>query len=242
MHRTKRIALWSGPRNISTTLMYSFAQRKDTQVFDEPLYGYYLKNSDAQTYHPSAKEILENMETNGEKVIEMMLKNEDAEVLFYKNMTHHLLNHSLDFLNALDHHILLTRHPKYVIASFAKVIENPSLLDIGFEAQAKFVDELLEREIEPLVIDSKQVLLDPASSMKKLCNQVQLDFDPAMLYWEKGPKKEDGIWAKHWYENVHQSTGFIPYKEKSIELPNRLLPLYKKALPLYERLMEYSVL
>ena len=106
----KRISLWSGPRNISTALMYSFAQRKDTRVFDEPLYAYYLKNSDAKSYHPGADTILNTMENDGKKVVDMMLNYSEKPVLFFKNMTHHLLDLDRSFMDQLFN-VILSRDP-----------------------------------------------------------------------------------------------------------------------------------
>ena len=130
MNNTKRIFLWSGPRNISTTLMYSFAQRKDIRVFDEPLYAHYLTCTNAKEYHPDAELIIRSMECNGQLVVDEMLKNNSAEVLFFKNMTHHLLDLDKSFMkNGLN--IILTRNPEDMLPSFHKVIPNPTLNDVG---------------------------------------------------------------------------------------------------------------
>ena len=92
MDKTIRINLWSGPRNISTALMYSFAQRTDTTVFDEPLYAYYLANSKAKEYHPGSAEILKAMENDGDKVVKKMEGSHSSPIVFFKHMTHHLLD------------------------------------------------------------------------------------------------------------------------------------------------------
>ena len=128
----KRISVWSGPRNISTALMYSFAQRQDTQVFDEPLYGYYLKHSKANAYHPGAEDILNTMETDGRKVVEMMLTTSEKPVLFFKNMTHHILTLDCSFMKGITN-VILTRDPKEMLPSFDKVISNPSMDDVGYK-------------------------------------------------------------------------------------------------------------
>ena len=132
MDKIKRICLWSGPRNISTALMYAFAQRKDTKVFDEPLYAFYLKQHPrAKDYHPGAEEILESMENDGDKVVKMMLENEEKPVLFFKHMTHHLLDLDKTFMNNTIN-IILTRDPEDMLPSFDKVIDKPSIDDVGY--------------------------------------------------------------------------------------------------------------
>lgn len=232
----RRICLWSGPRNISTALMYSFAQRPDTQVFDEPLYGHYLKNTNAKAYHPGADEVLASMETNGEKVIQMMMGNHSKEVIFFKNMCHHLLNINTTFMRSVCN-VILTRDPAEVIPSFAKEIENPSMIDIGFEAQVHLLTLLQEMGADVLVIDSNTILKNPEQELRKLCSKIGIPFYTEMLSWEMGGRSEDGVWAKYWYKNVHNSSGFQPYVAKDLVLENRFKPLYETALPLYQKLL-----
>jgi hypothetical protein len=235
----KRICLWSGPRNISTALMYSFAQRPDTLVFDEPLYGHYLKNTNAKEYHPGADEVLASMETDGEKVIQMMMGNHSNEVVFFKNMCHHLLNLNTSFMRSV-YNVILTRDPAEVIPSFAKEIENPSMIDIGFETQVNLLNLLQEMGADVLVIDSNTILKDPEQQLRKLCSKLGIPFYNEMLSWEKGARPEDGIWAKYWYKNVHNSNGFQPYVAKNVELENRLIPLYDASMFFYEKLIASS--
>lgn len=237
----KRISLWSGPRNISTTLMYSFAQRKDTQVFDEPLYGYYLKYSPAKKYHPGAEEIINTMEPNGEKVVEMMLTHSEKPVLFFKNMTHHLLP-GLDrgFLKELVN-VILTRDPVEMLTSYAEVVENPTLEDVGYKMHVELVEQLRMYNLPVIVLDSKAVLLHPEKQLQKLCDSIGIPFDPAMLSWTPGARPEDGCWAKFWYGNIHQSSGFNAYKPKSSPFPEKLKPLLEECMPFYEKLVRYAL-
>jgi hypothetical protein len=235
----KRICLWSGPRNISTALMYSFAQRPDTTVFDEPLYGHYLKNTTAKEYHPGADEVLASMETNGDKVIQMMMGNHTTPIVFFKNMGHHLLQLDTSFMKSVCN-IILTRDPAEVIPSFAKEIEHPSMIDIGFEAQVHLLEKLQSMQAEVLVMDSNTILKNPAAELEKLCANFGIPYYAGMLTWKAEPRAEDGIWAKHWYKNVHASTGFQPYVKKDIQLEDRLIPLYHAALPFYENLISFS--
>lgn len=237
----KRISLWSGPRNISTTLMYSFAQRKDTQVFDEPLYGYYLQNSQAQAYHPGAEEIINSMDTNGEKVVEMMCNNSEKPVLFFKNMTHHLLpNLNREFLKALTN-VILTRDPLEMLPSYAKVVETPTLEDVGYKMHVALVEQLQKLDLPIIVLDSKAVLLNPEKQLRKLCNAININFDPAMLHWPPGARPEDGSWAKYWYSNIHSSSGFLAYNPKTTPFPKKLNPLLKECMPYYEKLKSLSL-
>ena len=231
-----RICLWSGPRNISTTLMYSFAQRNDTLVFDEPLYAHYLSNTNANEYHPGAEEILATMENDGEKVIQMMLENHNKSVVFFKNMTHHLLNLDFSFMKNVVN-VILTRDPIEMLPSFDKVIHNPTLNDVGYEMQTKLVDYFQENNIKYVVLDSKKVLLNPKGELINLCNSIGIPFEEHMLHWKAEARKEDGLWAKYWYKSIHQSTGFIEYKPKTTPFPSHLKPLLNESLPYYQKLL-----
>jgi hypothetical protein len=240
METIKRIALWSGPRNISTALMYSFAQRKDTKVFDEPLYAYYLKNSSAKEYHPGAEAILESMEQSGEKVVQNMLSDNSKPVLFFKNMAHHLGGLERSFTKGMIN-VILTRDPKEMIPSFAKVIPNPKIEDVGYKMHIDLVNYFEDNGIQYVVLDAKKVLLNPESVLKQLCKIIKIPFDSNMLNWQPQQRVEDGIWAKYWYANVHKSSGFIKYKPKTKAFPEHLESLLDECLPYYEKLQEKAL-
>lgn len=237
---TTRICLWSGPRNVSTALMYSFAQRSDTKVFDEPLYAHYLSNSSAREYHPMASEILEEMEQDGHKVVEMMCSNHEKSVLFFKQMTHHLVSIDWTFLSKMKN-VILTRDPFEMLPSFAKEIENPTMHDVGYRAHIELLKYLEENGQNALVIDSKDILLNPEAKLKELCGALDIPFVKEMLSWPAGPIKEDGVWAAHWYGNVHNSLGFKPYEKKSEPFPDKLKPLLEECIPLYNKLRSRSL-
>lgn len=233
---TVRIALWSGPRNISTALMYAFAQRADTQVVDEPLYAHYLSSTEAHTYHPGAQEVLADQENDGEKVIrELFLAPCAQPVLFLKNMTHHLVDLDWRFLSQMTN-VLLTRHPRDMLASYVKQIEHPQLKDTGYAAHLELLTHLEGLGQTPPILDSVEVLKNPRSVLTQLCAAIGLPFDERMLSWEAGARPEDGVWAPHWYHNVHRSTSFKPYRPKENPLPAHLEPLLAECLPYYEQL------
>ncbi|RCL74962.1 MAG: sulfotransferase family protein [Flavobacteriales bacterium] len=217
--------------------MYSFAQRGDTIVFDEPLYAYYLSNTVARKYHPDAELIINSMENNGEKVIDIMTGYHKASVVFFKNMTHHLLNLNKDFLSQ-GLNIILTRDPKEMLPSFHKVIPNPTLKDVGYQEHLDLIDQFERRNAKYIVMDSKMILENPSSELNRLCHYADIPFTDEMLSWKSGARREDGLWAKHWYKNIHRSTGFLEYRQKTENFPNQLLPLLKECIPRYNRIIE----
>lgn len=233
---TVRICVWSGPRTISTALMYSFAQRADTTVVDEPLYAHYLRVTPADAYHPGADEVLASMDSDGERVVrEVVLGAYDTPVVFFKQMTHHLVGLDTGFLDATAN-VILTRDPRDMLQSYAAVVEEPSLSDTGYPQNAALFAELRHRGQDPIVVDSTLTLQDPGSVLRQLCGRLGIDFDGAMLSWEAGPRPEDGVWAPHWYASVHRSTGFGPPRQHAEPFPDRLRPLLEACLPLYETL------
>lgn len=241
MYGTNRICMWSGPRNISTAMMYSFAQRSDTRVFDEPLYAHYLSHSDARKYHPGAEEILMEMEQDGERVVHWMLEEKFSKpVVFFKCMAHHLVELDWEFLFGLNNFIL-TRHPREMIPSLTAHIKDPNLHDTGLKIQLDLVKKLASRGIEIPVLDSKEVLLNPAKVLAELCRRLGIPFEESMLSWKPGPRKEDGSWAKYWYSDLHKSDKFIPYKPKTSDFPRHLEPLLEECMPFYEELSSLAI-
>lgn len=234
-----RLSMWSGPRNVSTALMYSFRERSDTVVFDEPLYGHYLKVSGAN--HPGKEEVMAAMDTDGERVVrEVLLAPCKKPIRFYKNMAHHLLGLERTFLSSLTN-ILLTRDPHDMLPSLAQQIPNPILRDTGLKEQVDILDIILQSGHVPLVIDSRELLLNPKVVLEEVCNRLSISFEEAMLSWSAGAKPEDGVWAKHWYDSVHTSTSFGKYETKKERFPQHLENLLSESLPLYERLYEYAL-
>lgn len=240
MQMSKYISLWSGPRNISTTLMYSFAQRSDTKVIDEPLYAHYLATSPARSYHPGAEQVLKEQNNNGNVVLEDIFLQNEFPVYFLKNMAHHLKGINQSYLSKMLH-VLLIRHPKDVLLSYSKVISNIDMNDVGYEIQWELKEYLDRHHLPYIVLDAKHVLLNPEEQLKTTCQFLDIPFQKQMIYWDKGPISEDGSWAKYWYSSIHKSTGFLPYKEKNEEIPSHLLSLYKKCNVVYQKLRNIAL-
>ncbi len=239
MSECLKLSVWSGPRNVSTALMYSFRQRPDTVVVDEPLYGHYLRTTGAA--HPGAREVLEAMEGDGGRVVrEVILGPCERPVHFFKNMAHHLLGLDRTFLYRITN-VLLVRNPQEMLPSLAEQLPEPTLRDTGLDRQVEILDVVLGRGEKPVVLEARELLLDPAGVLREACERLGLPFEEEMLRWPAGPKPEDGVWAKHWYRNVHASTGFAPYRPKAVRFPQRLEPLLEECLPLYEKLRGYAI-
>jgi hypothetical protein len=233
------INLISNPRNISTALMYSFAQRPDTKVVDEPFYAYYLHL--AKVFHPGREEILASMPQDKPSVLaEIDYLNEKHAVVFLKNMAHHLIQTEFDFMLPYTN-LFLIRNPKQLIASFAQVYENPTMTDIGLAQQFAIFKYLIDNQAPPLVLDSGELMKNPAKMLELLCQHLQIPFMEAMLRWSAGAIPEDGVWAKYWYANVHQSTGFTMQETSVRALPAHCQALYEEALPFYTFLYEHSI-
>ena len=235
----KRICLWSGPRNVSTALMYSFAQRERTVVVDEPLYGHYLSLTELP--HPGAGSVVENMENDGSVVVRDVIMGEyDADVLFVKSMAHHLYELDESFLDETIN-VVLTRDPVEMLPSLVNQIPDPILRDTGLPSQIRLLNHEKNKGRTPAILDARELLLDPRTILEKLCMILGLDFEESMLSWPIGPKPYDGVWAPHWYHNVHTSTGFAPYRPKSDPFPDRLKPLLEQAMPLYDELYDHAL-
>ena len=228
---TKRIAMWSGPRNISTAMMRSFESRPDTVVVDEPLYAHYLAVTGID--HPGREHIMASQPTRWEAVAEQLTGPlpGDPAVHYQKHMTHHLLPEvGREWLGALTHAYLI-RDPAQVVASYARVRGEPTLADLGYEQQVEIF-----RGYGGPVVDAADVLRDPAGTLGRLCEAVGIAFDPAMLSWKPGPRETDGVWAPFWYAAVRASTGFAAYDPRPAVVPDRLRWLVEAAQPSYDEL------
>lgn len=237
-----RIAMWSGPRNISTAMMRSFGNRSDCHVTDEPLYAHYLQATGIE--HPMREEVIASQSTDWREVVRWLTGPvpNGRPVWYQKHMTHHLLDDiGRDWLDRLVNCFLL-RDPRAVLASYANKREHVTTADIGILQQAAIFDEVRERiGVVPPVIDAADVLGDPRAMLTRLCQAVGIAFDERMLSWPPGPRETDGVWAKHWYGNVLESTGFQPPKSSPAELPAELEAIAAECRPAYERMREYAL-
>ncbi|WP_421752818.1 hypothetical protein [Croceimicrobium sp.] len=208
------VALWSGPRNLSTALMYFFAHRGDFQVLDEPFFGAFLKRY--SVYRPSRELVLQNIELEPLKVLESLQAKAQKGPLFLKNMANHIdlvPNHAA--LNWKS--ILLFRHPAAVIASYRKNMAEISLFDLAYREQWQWLQELQKAGKSYYLLDSDALAQNPERELQKLCEHLQIPFSQSMLQWPAGALKEDGLWAQFWYQRVHQSTGFEA--QEKVEIP-----------------------
>ena len=238
---SKILQLISGPRNISTALMYSFGNRDDFDVVDEPFYAYYLNKYKIE-YHPGTKDIIQSMSVDANEVISMiMAKEENEKYFFVKNMAHHLAGFDYAYSYQVKN-VFLIRDPSQLINSFSKVIENPTGLDIGVQREYELYEEFFHKgEHKPVVLDSGEILKNPDKVLKELCIRLDIPFSNKMLSWPPGPRKEDGVWAKYWYGNVHKSRGFKKQPKSAEPLIERFRDLYEEVYPFYEKLFKVSI-
>jgi Sulfotransferase domain len=237
-----RIAIWSGPRNISTALMRSWGNRAHTTVIDEPFYAFYLQKTGKK--HPGAEEVVAGGETDWRKIIEQLtgpIPN-GRKIFFQKQMTHHLLPEvGRQWLGSVTNCFLI-RDPVEVITSYIKKNPDPALEDLGFVQQTEIFDWVRGKTGSvPPIIDAKDVLQNPGRMLRLLCDAVGVEFDDAMLSWPPGLRETDGIWAKYWYDEVARSTSFQPYRPKNEAVPDRLREIYERCQECYERLYEFRL-
>jgi len=236
----KAICLWSGPRNVSTALMYSFAQRSDTRVVDEPLYGHFLRVTG--TIHPGRDEIMAAVNCDGDAVMRELLADEgDAgpEILFMKQMAHHLVDIDQSFMRRTQN-IFLIRDPRQMLPSLTIQMPHAQLQDTGLETQWHLYKELINAGQQPAILDSRELLLDPGAVLWKLCVHLKIPYTDDMLSWPAGARPEDGIWAAHWYQTLHETTGFSAYVVKD-DFPEKLNPLLAECKPWYDKLFEHAI-
>jgi hypothetical protein len=237
-----RIAMWSGPRNLSTALMRSFGNRSDCSVIDEPFYAAYLAISGAE--HPMREAVLAHHETDWRKVAAALAGPAPGgkPVFYQKHMTHHMLPEiGRDWMRACRHAFLI-RQPARVLASYAGKRETVGLADIGFMQQAELFDEAAGLTGEaPPVVDADALLAEPARLLASLCVALGVPFNEEMLTWPSGPRHTDGIWAAHWYDAVNRSTRFGPPSPAPRLDDPHLARLEEEALPAYSKLARFAI-
>jgi hypothetical protein len=245
MTEVVRIAMWSGPRTLSTALMRAFENRSDTVVIDEPLYGYYLDRTGIS--HPGRDEIVQSMPLRWPEVIEQLASDQfpAATTIYYaKHMSHHLLPEVDRSALASMRHAFLIRDPRRLLASYAKVRDTPTLADLGLEQQVEIF-----RLFGGPVIDAADLATRPGRTLAALCVALDIPFDPSMLAWPPGPRPTDGVWAKHWYAGVWRSTGFVANQDSGAgalppetpALPPELESLAAQCQPFYNELSAHRL-
>lgn len=237
-----RIAMWSGPRTISSAMMRSWGNRADTVVCDEPLYAHYLRETGRP--HPGAEEVVQHHEADWRKVVAWLTGDlpEGKTIFYQKQMAHHLLpDIERDWLDRVTNCFLI-REPYEMLTSLIHFIPNPTIEDTGLPQQAEVFSGVRQRTGRiPPVVDSREVLEAPRVVLGRLCDALDVPFTEAMLSWPPGRRSTDGIWAKHWYAAVEKTTSFKPYAPKNETLPKSLEALYEQCRTLYQSLHEHRL-
>ena len=235
-----RIACWSGPRNISTALMRSWSSRKDTFVSDEPFYAYYLKKRKLK--HPIYKEIINYYPSNYDDIVRNLtseIPNQNKH-WYQKHMAHHLIDlNRISWIQDFENCILI-RHPQDVIKSYLKINPLNHINELGYPQQYKIMTYLKNIGKKFVVIDSDILLKNPKKILSKWCDNIDLDFDIAMLKWKKGNHPQDGIWWKHWYSNVINTTHFQKFSKDKNKLDKKYQSIYDEALEYYNELSYFA--
>lgn len=232
-----RIAMWSGPRNISTAMMRSWENRDDCAVIDEPFYAHYLQETGAD--HPGRDEVIEKDEPDEARVLERILGPApvNSAIYYQKHMAHHLLPcMDRSWMDAFSHAFLI-RNPRDMMTSLQVRIGEFTAEETGLPQQLEIFEAICERDGRtPPVVDSKDVLTDPRRVVELLTEALGVEFQESMLSWEAGERESDGVWAHHWYDRVWESTGFAPYQPKAEEVPMELEDVLHTIQPIYDRL------
>lgn len=236
-----KIAMWSGPRNLSTAMMYSFGARSDCAVVDEPFYGPYLRLTGID--HPMREEILASTTGDVDRIVEQITGSNPAQKthFYQKHMTQHMVDGVPRGWMADVKNVFLIRHPARVVASFAKKYPDVVESDIGFLQQVELFNYVCDLGQRPLVIDSADIRQNPSERLQDLCRALGIDWDAGMLSWSAGGHPADGIWAAHWYDAVHRSTGFADAEGPLPNLTGRLAALVESVLPAYNQMASQKI-
>ena len=234
------IAMWSGPRNISTAMMRSWENRSDTVVIDEPFYAHYLEYTGMA--HPLATEIVATYDTDWQRIAKHLGTHPTSGVYYQKHITTHLLSHiTFDWLHTIEH-VFLIRDPVFVVASYAAKREVVSAEDLGYAQQHRLFDAIARHHgTPPLVIDSVRFLANPQAQLEALCSSLGIAFQDAMLQWPAGERDTDGLWHQHWYDTVKHSTGFQQARIEKPTLTTTQLQLVAQCKPHYDALAAFAL-
>ena len=237
-----RIAMWSGPRNISTAMMRSFENRDDAVVIDEPFYAYYLSQTGLD--HPGKEKVLKSQNTNWDYVVSLINGNIPNEkmIWYQKHMAHHIIDDKdIGWVRSFNNFFLI-RHPQEVIISYSKRSKISGINDLGFLHQINLFKKIKNITGEyPIVFDAKDILSDPEKYLRKMCEYLKINFSNKMLSWPKGPRKTDGVWSPYWYKNVIKSTSFKPYKSTNEKMSKEYDNLLEECLQHYNYLNSFKI-
>ena len=232
-----RLAMWSGPRNISTAMMRAFENRPDSIVIDEPLYAHFLKATGID--HPGREEVIAAHEPDWRTVVATLTGPvpPGVRVYYQKHMTHHLLPEiDREWIRGLTN-VFLIRDPKEMLLSLSRILDRPTLRDTGLPQQVELFERVREwTGATPIVIDARDVLTDPRHSLSALCERLGIPFMEEMLAWPAGRRESDGVWAQWWYHSVEQSTGFEQWRPREEPLPESVQGLFEPCIRYYETL------
>ena len=237
------IAMWSGPRNVSTAFMRSFENRSDCFVSDEPFYSYFLNETDLD--HPLKDEIIKSGIIDYSQIIEYLTGPipHSEKVWYQKHMAHHILpNDDISWIKSLNN-CLLIRHPNEVMLSYLKKNEIDTVEQLGYVQQINIYNMLVhDLGTPPIVIDARNLLEKPEEMLIKICKNFQIDFNKKMLSWPSGPRGTDGIWGQHWYKQVESSTGFKPYIKNNEVIPSKYQTVYSECMKHYDFLYQNRII
>ena len=238
-----RIAMWSGPRNISTAMMRSWENRNDTLVVDEPFYGFYLARTGVE--HPGKDEVIDQMCTDWRQIAEQLTgeRVDSTSIYYQKHMAHHMLPEvDLSWVHGLTHAFLI-RHPDEMIPSLAEKLSEFDLAATGLPLQWSLFERVVSATGQvPPVLDAGDVLRDPEGMLRLFCTRLGVPFLPSMLCWPPGRRDSDGPWAQYWYENVEKSTGFGPYRPKNRPIAPKWRAIHTESVEIYEKLSAHRLI
>ncbi len=233
------LAMWSGPRNISTAMMRAWENRSDSSVWDEPFYAYYLAQTGFD--HPMANEIVERYGDNLPEILSNLGVVPKTGLHYQKHISTHLLPHiPLDWISGLQH-MFLIRHPEHMIASYAVKHHTVTARDLGLAELARIYQAVVDSGYKPLVIDSARFLTEPETHLRAMCAAINIEFEQSMLSWPAGPRDSDGLWHAHWYDSVKKSTGFGPPRTKVQSLNDKQKAVVEECMPYYNTLSEHAL-
>ena len=241
MTEVVRVAMWSGPRNISTAMMRAFENRPDTVVVDEPLYAAYLARTGID--HPARDEVISSQPIDVEAAVAELFEPlpTGRRIHYAKHMAHHVFR-DMDLHWTLGlRNVLLIRDPVEVVASYVRSRESCEPEDIGLPQQGWLMELWDGHGLEVPILDAGEFLQAPEAHLRWLCEWLEIPFTSRMLSWPSGPRPSDGVWAPHWYSSVWASTGFEARHPRKTSLSDHDAAVAEACRPIYAALYSRRV-